>query len=51
MNNRKRTISKIKLRSTNKRKKWLERRLRLVRENSLYGVDGLTEQELLDKKG
>jgi hypothetical protein len=29
----------------------LERRMRLVRENSLYGVDGLTEQELLSKKG
>ena len=29
----------------------LERRMRLVRENSLYGTDGLTEQELLAKEG
>jgi len=28
----------------------LQRRLRLIRENSLYGVDGVTEQELLDKR-
>lgn len=29
----------------------LKRRMRLVLENSLYGADGLTEQELLSKKG